>query len=132
MTQKTEYKPEEIAAMAALVAAEMTNETRTKKHGGYVIYRDGKIRVSLDTYVANIHVQIIREGNEETVYSAGYRNHASPGHFHPGLWIDYLAGLYEQAKELRDQRKARLEEKLKTEREAKFAPVDDHEIFAGE
>ena len=135
MTNKTgEETPsaERVAAMAALVAREMHTETTEKKHGGYLIYDDGKLVISLDTYVPNINVSIIREEQPISVFSAGHRSWDRPRAFHPGRWIDHLEKLSERARTVAEEREETKKKRFQMEQEARFTPVDDSDLFPEE
>ena len=129
MTQETEYRPEQIAQMAALVAREMTTTTQSKKHGEYLIYQDGKLQIQLDSYVPNLGIRVMRGDDAESVYSAAYHNHRNPERFRPGLWMNHLAKLHEQASEMREQKAADRESREQAERETRFGPIDDSDVF---
>ena len=135
MTDKTgEETPsaERVATMAALVAREMHTQTTKKKHGGYQIYDDGKLVISLDTYVPNINVSIIREEQPISVFSAGHRSWDRPGVFHPGRWIDHLEKLSERASTAAAEREETKRKRSQMEQEARFTPVDDSDLFPQE
>ena len=134
MSQEQEQKtisPQQIAGMAALVAREMQTSYRTKKHGGYRIYEDNKIRIALDTYVPNVDILLLREEGPMTVFVAGYSSWGHPQVFHPGRWMEHLASLVPKARELKTEREAEEQEQKRRRREAPFTPIDDSAMFPG-
>ena len=135
MTDKTGGEPPSaggIATMADLVAREMHTQTIGKKHGGYLIYDDGKMVISLDTFTPNINISIIQEEQPISVFSAGHRSWDRPGVFHPGRWIDHLEKLSERAQTIAAERKETEQRRSQMEHEARFTPVDDFDLFPQE
>ena len=68
---------------------EMSTRHSSNKHGGYKVFEDGKISISLDTYVPNLDIQVLRDGQATTVYSAAYHSHRHPDRLHPGMWVQH-------------------------------------------
>ena len=52
-------EPAKVAGMAEQVARYLRTEYQAKKHGGFDIYKDERISVSLDTYVPNVAVRLV-------------------------------------------------------------------------
>ena len=135
MTNKTgEETPSagRVATMANIVAREMHTQTIGKKHGSYLIYDDGKMVISLDTFTPNINISIIQEEQPVSVFSAGHRSWDRPGVFHPGRWIDHLEKLSERAQTAAAERKETERRRSQLEHEARFTPVDDSDLFPQE
>ena len=78
------------------VAREMSTRYSSNKHGGYKVFEDGKIRISLHTYVPNLDIQVLRDGQATTVYSAAYHSHRRPDRLHPRMWVQHLEELYQR------------------------------------
>ena len=135
MTDKTGREPPSagrVATMADIVAREMHTQTTRKKHGSYLIYDDGKMVISLDTFAQNINLSIIREEQPITVFRAGHRNWDRPGVFQPGRWIDHLEKLSERAQTTAAERQETERRRSQLEHEAQFIPVDDSDLFPRE
>ncbi len=129
MNQNVETKPGP-AAMARLVATHLRTRHTPKKHGGYDVYEDEKIRIMLDTYVPNIDVQIFPPGeNPVTVFAASYTRWSNPEVFRTGEWMKYLEELLPKAIAERDRKEDERQEKERLERERRYGPVDDAIIF---
>ena len=124
--------PETIFNAACMVANELQNKYIDKKHGGYAVYRDDRIRVTLDTYAPNVAVRIIHSADrDETVFSCAYHSAGSPNVYRPGAWVSYLLDrLLPMAMEVAKERRTE-EHTRQVKREAMlFGPVDDAAIFA--
>ena len=121
-----------VAGQAAAVANNLTTQYWKKKHGGYNIYEDDRIRICLDTYSPNVDVSIpAGEDREWTpVFCAGQHSTHSPQIFRPGRWIEYLARLHERALWVRTEREARREQEQAEEQTRRYAPVNDAMIYA--
>ena len=122
--------PLTIARAAAAVATHLRTAHEQKKHGGYDVYQDDKLRISLDTYVPNLWITVISpDGELRPVFSASHFSWHRPSIFRPGRWTQYLLDLAQAAatkrEELNQQRQAREEENRLTH----FGPIDDQEIF---
>jgi hypothetical protein len=67
----------------------------------------------------------------ETVLSTGFGVEVSL--FRPGKWVDYVANMAEQARDLQLERDKeehpKVEEEARRNHEARFGPVDDSSIF---
>ena len=120
-----------VASMARQVADNLRTEYQSKKHGGYAIYRDERVIVGLDTFVPNVSVRLV-DGSEfgRCVFSAAYHSYDRPEVYRPGQWTDYLAGLFEKAKEVKEKREAVRAAERQLDHERRFAPVDDSALFA--
>jgi len=96
-----------IAHKIATICEYLYTNTASKKHGGYLIYSDDKIKLDLDTYVPNTTaIVILPKGETEHVFTASYTGYIQT--YHGGKWEDYLNELYEKAlivKEQRDEEK---------------------------
>ena len=123
--------PAEIAAMANTVATYLQSSYTPKKHGGYAVYRDGVIQVSLDTFVPNVDVSVIQDGKANAVFTASYTRHHSPERYNPGEWTKYLAQLATQADQVRQQKREALLAKATAQRQEHYAPIDDVAVFSG-
>ncbi len=84
------------------VARYLKTSYESKKHGGYNIYNDEQIHISLDTYYPNLDIDILKEGKKIEVYR-GSRDNVTPALFRPGKWIDHLMNLNKKAIELNRQ-----------------------------
>ena len=127
-TQGKEYTRDTIRANAIIVGRELRTEWRGKKHGGYNIYEDDKIVVSVDTYVPNIDISIKRGGKKlEEVYDADYFGRIYT--FHPGRWQDYLAEIAHKALETVRERMEKGRAARQAEQEKRFGPIDDSDLF---
>ena len=118
--------------MANLVAREMHTETIEKKHGSYLIYEDERLVITLDTFGPNISISIIREEQHINVFSAGLPSWDKPGVFHQGRWMDYLEKLSEKARTITLERKEAEWRRSQMEKQARFTPVDDLDLFPQE
>lgn len=68
----------------------------SKKHGGYNIFEDDKVRLCLDTYVWNIDVYVKKPNGEEVlVLSRSYAGYNQV--YHPGKWEDHIMNLRDKA-----------------------------------
>lgn len=109
------------------IANYMTNRYEGKKHGGYNIYQDSKIKISYDTYYPNVEVHINKDGLWKLV--ALYNGHGITQAYLSGQWVNYVDELYPQAVEneiLYRKEQARIK---KEEEKAKFSSIDDSEVF---
>lgn len=129
MTNEKVYTPGEVASAAIFIADYLKTSYSAKKHGGYNIYEDDRIRISRDTFVPNISVNIKIDGEQQTVYSAGYTNHRNPDVFHRGLWIGYMMGLLPAARDAKQKKEDEVQARKEAQREKNFTPIDDRAIF---
>ena len=125
----TSPKPETIAAMAHSVATHLTTGTAKKSHGGWKYYQDERIHISLDTYVPNITVKIMVNGQWQDVYSAGYHNHSRPNRYNPGNWTRYLHDLAERAAQAGTVKEREQQERDRAEQARRFGAIDDAAAF---
>ena len=123
---------EKVATMANLVAQEMHTKTIEKKHGNYLIYDDDRLVITLDTFRPHISISIVREEQHINVFSGGMRIWEKPGVFHQGRWIAYLEKLSEKAETIVLERKETERIRSQIEKEARFNPVDDLDLFPKE
>ena len=131
-TQNGNPPGREVAAQAAAVARNLTTRHVEKKHGGYDLYEDGRIRVCLDTYAPNIHIEIPAGENGEWVTVFGKSHHTrTPNIFRPGLWVEYLELLYRRAQEIKTKQEAENRQRQAEETARRYGPVDDAEIYTG-
>lgn len=137
MTENGEGQVKEITGVnwnARLVAEFLRTSYSAKKHGGYSIYDDGKIRVSLDTYVPNVDIWVYGVDPESPdrptrVYAASYHSVARPETFKPGKWLDHLAQLALKAEEVRDEKKAAREAEKVAADARRYSAVNDAHVF---
>ena len=113
---------------AILVTQELRTDYIAKKHGGYDIYQDDRLRIVVDTYVPNIGICLVDRGQRVCVFSTAY--HSAPTIYRPGHWEEYLADLSKQAHLKRTQRKAVIQAEEELEHGRRFGPIDDSAIFA--
>ena len=118
--------------MARQVAAHLKTRYISKKHGGYDIYEDDRIVVSLDTYVPNVSVQVITpQGERIPVLQASYSSWSNPQVFKEGRWLGYLKKLHRKAREAERVKIQERDRKEAEESERRYGPVDDAAIFEG-
>jgi DNA-binding sugar fermentation-stimulating protein len=124
---------QEIAIKAKAVAHYLHNKEAKKKHGGFHIYHDDKIYICLDTYVANIFVDVVLpDGERECVLACGYSSYGHPHKYHRGKWEKYLDILYKKAME--KKKDLDIEKQIQRDKciEEKFKPASNEaeEVFA--
>lgn len=96
----------------------MTTRHQSKKHGGYNIYEDDKVYISLDTYVPNITVYVKLSGNTKSrVLSIGHAGTIQE--YHSGKWEEYIISLKEAALTAKKELEEKKEIKDKQEHERK-------------
>jgi len=123
-------KPEDVAGAASVVARYLQTRYVSKKHGGYDIYEDDRLAIWLDTYVPNISIRLLMNGEKVMVFSASYHSYRRPSIFHPGAWCDYLLGpLLTQAREARARLEAKQQARRDAETVARYAPIADAHLF---
>jgi len=114
----------EVRNNAILIAKYLKTSHETKKHGGYDIYEDEKIRIRYDTYYPNMTIDIKDTGSTmyfHRVYSGSSID--NPGTYKPGKWTQYISKLSMEAKKIEQQRKDEWKATVEAERLAKFGPV---------
>ena len=116
-----------IRRMAANIANTLRTSYAVKKHGGYNIYEDDRIHISLDTYVPNVDIAIRLNGTWTTVFAAASGN--TPSIFKPGLWVEYLHGLQPQCESIKTQKEANRAAATAAEHDRCYGPVDDTALF---
>ena len=123
-----------IASQAAAVVYNLITEHRKKKHIGYKLYEDDRIRIGLDTYAPNEEIDIKIPAGEDrkwtTVFSTTRHSLDNPNIFRPGRWTDYLAQLYPRALEVQAKQQAEIGRKKAEDRARRYEPVDDAAIYA--
>ena len=122
--------PFQISSWAASVARNLTTRSSTKKHGGYLHYEDEVIHISLDTYVPNLGISIIRDGQHIPVFSASHHSHGKPQRYNPGSWVQYLQSLVPKAQTADAERRQAQAEQEAAHKVQQYGPVDDLTIFA--
>ena len=90
-TRKTVTSYYDVAQMAETVAQEMHDEGRSDHQ--YQVYQDGRLTISLDTYVPNIRVWILHENLMMEVCTFRYDGWNDPQRFNKGRWIEHLVQL---------------------------------------
>ena len=128
-TVTKEPQPQGIASMASDIATHLRTRYQGKKHGGYNIYEDEKIHISLDTYVPNLDIQVITPEGRETVFSAAYHNWHRPGIFRPGQWVEYLMGFGEQVERAKREAKEKRETEKREDLQKRYRPIEDAAVF---
>ena len=122
-----------IASQAAAVVYNLITEHRKKKHIGYKLYEDDRIRIGLDTYAPNEEIDIKipagADGKWTTVFSTTRHSPDNPNIFRPGRWTDYLAQLYPRALEVQTKRQAEIGRKQAEDRARRYEPVDDAAVY---
>ena len=110
------------------IARYLKTRTEGKKHGGYLIYEDDKIKISYDTYYPNLDVHVLIDGDWQR--AAIYSGHGDTQEFHPGAWTGYVENvLHPKAQEAK-----KLAQQAQREREAqrlyeRNCPLDDSAVF---
>ena len=123
--------PGAVGAAARMVAHYLKTRSETKKHGGYDIYEDDVLEITLDTYVPNLDVRLLIDGEWVTVLSAGYHSYTRPQVFRPGAWCDHLLGpLQKQAEQRRELLRLQATTRQEAELVKRYAPVQDAHLFA--
>lgn len=118
----------QVAHWAQLVALVLQTEYQAKKHGGYAIYADGKISVTLDDYSRTRWITLQPDG--PTVFSCSGVTHGQPvGIYRPGRWVRYLEGLADKAEAKTAARVHEQREREQADRAARYAPIDDSDLF---
>ena len=121
----------EIVSAASKVARFLTTKHESKKHGGYDIYEDEKIRIACDTYVPNVHVNVNIDGN----WTLAMLYNGAHGHMqeiHSGAWEGYvLKNLLPKALQAEKEAIERREKREAEERAKRNARLNDSHIFAG-
>ena len=125
-----ENEPLKVARKAAVIANYMTSRTSSKKHGGYNHYEDGRLHISLDTFVPNITIRLHTKNGTITVYSAGYTNHARPDQFRPGRWISYMDQIFMTAVDNKYRKDRQKMQRDMESTRARYRPVDDAALFS--
>jgi hypothetical protein len=125
---ENEMNTPDIHQVAILVAQYLTTRHESKKHGGYQIFEDDRLRISYGTYYPNLNI-VVKDGDKTvTVLSRGGSGTVSE--YHPGRWEDYVRSLYPKAKAAQETKEREWREKCEAEKRRKFEPIDDSHIFA--
>lgn len=99
----------------------MHTRYESKRHGGFNIYEDDKVRLILDTYVSNVDAYVkLPNDNFERVFSCAYTGGSVT--YHKGKWENYLDELYKKAEEAEANIKREYEEKRHREEDTIKAP----------
>lgn len=109
------------------VARYLTTHHSSKKHGGYDIYEDDKIKISYDTYFPNVSISIKDGEKLIPVYSRS--GHGSIGLNKPGKWVDYIKALAEKAAKIKNEREEAATIRRRQEHEKHFGAINDSHIF---
>jgi hypothetical protein len=98
-------RPQVLAGLVRRICRALHNETATKKHGGYLIYDDDFVRLSLDTYVANVSACVKVDGQTISVLHVSYNDMVQV--YIEGKWEAYLESFMPmvQAKDAMDEAK---------------------------
>lgn len=110
------------------IARYLTTRYESKKHGGYDIYEDEKIKISYDTFFPNVEVHINDGGKWVLVllHNGGGFDQVN----HPGKWEKYVTDVLfpkaEKAKKLKLEKQKREKE---IEHNNKYGAIDDSHIF---
>lgn len=79
----------DIASVAINIAVYLKTAYQGKKHGGYDIYEDDKVRIIYDTYYPNVDVYVkTPDGAKHLVLCRS--GHGYNQEYHPGDWEMYL------------------------------------------
>lgn len=114
---------ENLIATICMVCTYMRTSYSSKKHGGYNIYEDEKIKMGLDTYVSNISVHVETGGKNVMVLLHSYAGYNQV--YHPGEWENYILSLRPAAELCSRADKEELERKKQEEHDSKFAPAGE-------
>jgi len=103
-----------------MIAKELRTGYEGKKHGGYEIYEDDKIKIKNDTFAPNLFVYVKVDGKEHLVL---LRSRGNNQEHHQGKWEQYLHNLYPKALKAREEREAKEQEAKTREKNQKFGPA---------
>ena len=71
-----------------IIATYLKTRYESKKHGGYNIYEDDKIKIAYDTYYPNVDVYVKIDSNWKLVLL--HNGHGFDQEYHPGVWLKYV------------------------------------------
>ena len=112
-----------------LIANYLTTKRESKKHGGYNIYQDDKIRISYDTYFPNVGVHVFIDGVAHLAVS--HSGHGHTNKYHGGAWEQYVTGvLYPKAVKAEADWKAKREQRKANQERKERAPLNDWAVFS--
>jgi len=106
---------------AKTITNELQTDYKDKKHGGYSVYEDAKIKISLDTYVPNWVIVVKLKDKTVTVASGGCNTPEDTNMIH-GKWEEYFEALYQNALQAKERclKKAIEETNRKQQEHEKF------------
>jgi len=106
--------------MYSEIATYLRTSYQGKKHGGYNIYEDDKIKIYYDTYYPNVDVYVkLPNGTEQMVLNRS--GHGYNQEFHSGEWENYCKDiLYPKALEAKKKYEEEMKKKEQAEHENKF------------
>ena len=121
--------PLETGNMAARVARWMTSRVERRDWAEHRIYDDGRLRILLGMQEETLEVFILRDSGETEVFRAVHPEWSNPELYHPGGWTRHLEELDNEARELEERAEQERLRALEREREGRFTPIDDSDIF---
>ena len=98
---------------------------KSKKHGGYHIYEDDKIRMDSDTYVPNIDVYVKTPDGKKTLVLLHSGCSGLDQEYHSGKWEEYVETLMPKATEASKKHEKKRLLKESKELNLKFCSADD-------
>lgn len=110
------------------VAIYLTDQSESKKHGGYEIYEDDKIRIAYDTYYPNVQVNVKIDGKNQL--AAIFSGHGHTQEYHGGVWEKYVIGtLYPLALIKKEECLAKQQKRKLDDERKKNARLNDASVF---
>lgn len=111
-----------------LIATYLTDQYESKKHGGYEVYEDDKIKIMYDTYYPNVCVYVKIDSKKDL--AAIYSGHGHIQEYHPGHWEKYVSDkLYPAALLAKDEYLKAKELKKRRDLEKKQSRLNDAHVF---
>ena len=110
------------------IAKYLTDQHESKKHGGYEVYEDDKIKILYDTYYPNVNVYVKIDGKQHL--AALFSGAGITQEYHSGAWEQYVHDkLYPAALIKKAEWDKAQTERKKVAEQAKNAPLNDAHIF---
>lgn len=118
-----------VISEARTIARYLTTSTSSKKHGGYLIYEDDKIKIVLDTYVPNTDIYV-KDGEHQIKVCTYNGAHGYNQEYHSGAWEEYVTSIYPLALEAQQKKEAEDDAREEARRRRLTDPADDAHIFS--
>jgi len=110
------------------IAKYLTDQYESKKHGGYEVYEDDKIKIMYDTYYPNVQVNV--KIDDKSTLAAIYSGHGHTQEFHGGAWEKYVSDTLYPAALIAKEKYLELQEQRKNkEIKKKSARLNDSLVF---